>query len=170
MQIRILETGIVETQDFDAVATAGNCTAAMLGGLDWAFAQKFGPNVVQAVKREAKGYLPIGRAVVVPTGMDAPHLFVYAPTMERPMDVRGTKNAFRAALAACMAARDAGARSLALPLFCTGYGKMAPDVARRQIEDACMAYRAIEYTKRRDGFSVFPVTQRPSWLIGQKGT
>jgi O-acetyl-ADP-ribose deacetylase (regulator of RNase III) len=162
MRIEILETGIVDTQDFDAVATAGNCTGAMLGGLDWAFAQKFGPDVVQDVKRAVGDHLPIGEAVAVSTGRLAPRLLVYAPTMERPMDVRGTNNAFLAALASCQIAKAAGALSLALPLFCTGYGKMTADTAREQIRYALFVFRATG-AGRRHGMSVLPALA-PRWM------
>lgn len=157
MRIEILSEGIVTTTEYDAVATAGNCTGAMLGGLDSAFARELGHDVVVSVQKfiEASGgSVPVGKAFAVPTGRKAPAWLVYAPTMERPMNVQGTRNAGYAAFAACCAAQYVGARSLALPLFCTGYGKMPVDAARVQIEESVALFRVL--TRGGLGFHIFP--------------
>ena len=127
----------------DAYVSPANSYGAMDGGLDWALRERFGleieTRVQAAIGRERGGMLPVGDALVVPTNdEDVPYLIV-APTMELPMVVLHTSNAFYAMRALLRAwgrfeAREPGRiASIAVPGLGTGVGRMDPEVAAKQM-------------------------------------
>lgn len=90
--------------------------------------------------------LPVGEAVVIPTmNPRIPHL-IAAPTMNRPMDVSRTQNAYLAMRAVLRRLVDfnshAATRSekpihrVLIPGLATGVGQMAPDESARQMRRA----------------------------------
>src|SRR5690348_8229270 len=101
----------------------------MSGGIDWDLRHRFGQELEDAVKaaiRAIGGRLPIGQALIVETGdLDVPYL-VCAPTMEVPMYVADTNNAYlamRAALRAVTRFNEAhpdAIQVLGVPGLCTG--------------------------------------------------
>lgn len=85
------------------------------------------------------GELPVGQAVILPTGHAAIRWLVSAPTMRVPSSISRTLNvyfAFRAALIA-VANHNAQAASpiasLLVPGMGTGVGDVAPERAARQM-------------------------------------
>jgi O-acetyl-ADP-ribose deacetylase (regulator of RNase III) len=92
------------------------------------------------------GELPVGQAVVVPTGHESIPFLVSAPTMRVPSSISRTVNvylAFRAALIAVIAHNGADGPpigSLLVPGLGTGVGDMPPARAARQMK---LAYRTI---------------------------
>jgi len=103
------------------------------------------PGISDRVRSASGGRLPVGEAVIVPTGVDRPAWLVSAPTMSRP----GTRlspdgAAARAAAGAVLRlwrdgtlpdgrpVRDA-VRTIALPGLGTGVGGLSPEVCAEQV-------------------------------------
>lgn len=91
----------------DAIVSPANSFGFMDGGIDAVYTYQLGPQVQERLRerlgREHGGELPVGRAVIVPTGRDEIPWCISAPTMRIPGDVADTVNvylAFRAALTA----------------------------------------------------------------------
>lgn len=110
----------------DAVVAAGNGFGIMDGGLDGVMRKVHAGNLQQRVQMEiGKLYgveLPVGCVVSVHS-LDGQHI-IYAPTMQIPMQIRGTDNVYRAARAAANRARIYGEETLFMPLLGTGTGGM----------------------------------------------
>jgi O-acetyl-ADP-ribose deacetylase (regulator of RNase III) len=83
---------------------------------------------------------------VVPTDDEEVPYLISAPTMEVPMNVANTANAYQAMRALLRAAarfnqRHPGAiRTIAIPGLCTGTGGMAPETAAHQMRSAYGAW------------------------------
>lgn len=131
----------------DAIVSPANSFGYMDGGIDLIYSQFFGWDLqtrLQELLRKAHhGELPVGSAVLLPTGHAEIPWLVSAPTMRIPMAVPDTVNAwlaFRAALRAVLAHNAANParpiRSLLCPGLCTAVGKMPPDRAARQMRRA----------------------------------
>lgn len=127
----------------EAYVSAANSYGEMGGGVDWALRERFRCGIEDTV-REAigarGGFLPVGRALAVETGdLDVPYLIV-APTMEVPMRVAETNNAyvaFRAALQCALELfREGALQAIAAPGLCTGIGGMDPELAAAQMRRA----------------------------------
>jgi O-acetyl-ADP-ribose deacetylase (regulator of RNase III) len=123
----------------------------MDGGIDLAYRNHFGLGVQNRlrgyIEQNFAGCLPVGQAVIIPTlHQGIPHLIV-APTMERPRDVSGTDNAYKAMKAALGAVADFNRRAsenkaspihrILCPGLCTGIGEMDPFESARQMRRAC---------------------------------
>jgi O-acetyl-ADP-ribose deacetylase (regulator of RNase III) len=126
--------------EHEAVATAGNSEGFMGGGLDAAFAAKY-PEARMYVRDEVDtrygGLLPVGDCIPVLLSRTAkPKWLLYCPTTVEPKRFVAGRNAFLAACAAIRMAKLLEVKSLALPLFCTGYGNLSETESRKQIEEA----------------------------------
>ena len=117
----------------EAFITAGNSYAIMDGGVDLAVRNYF-TGIQDKVQSKIGGlYLPIGSAVSVPTGnADIPFL-IYAPTMEGPMDVKFTLNAYHAFLGSLIEASRQSINDISVCGFCCLTGGMLVDVMARQM-------------------------------------
>jgi O-acetyl-ADP-ribose deacetylase (regulator of RNase III) len=134
----------------DAIVSPANSFGFMDGGIDLLYSKYFGWGLqadLQALLAEQHyGELPVGQAVVVPTGHDSFAYLVSAPTMRVPSDISATVNvylAFRAALIAVQSHNTqtkTPIRSLLAPGLGTGIGGVAPAAAARQMR---LAYDAI---------------------------
>src|SRR5580692_11681697 len=89
------------------------------GGIDLAYLRFFGielqSKVQQRIKNDFHGELPVGQAMVVPTGHENIPYLVAAPTMRIPDKIGETVNvylAFRAALLAVLAQNDRSPNSI----------------------------------------------------------
>jgi O-acetyl-ADP-ribose deacetylase (regulator of RNase III) len=143
--------GWTDVQDVEMTPGTGfvspaNSLGFMDGGIDYVLSRVMFPGVEAQVKDAiashkcmtllGRAYLPIGRAVVVPTQHEGVKL-VAAPTMWLPQDVRGTHNAYHAMYAALDAAtRDGGIRRLVVPGLGTGCGRLSAEEAVAQMRDA----------------------------------
>lgn len=143
-------SGNILRQRADAIVSPANCYGYMDGGIDLVYRNHFGLGLQNRLQRVIEtrwsGYLPIGEAVIVPTENSwIPHM-IAAPTMERPMDVSQTENAYIATLATLRAARNynnwatengqSGIRRLLIPGMATGIGQMNVDKAAQQMRRA----------------------------------
>jgi len=134
----------------DAIVSPANSFGYMDGGIDLIYSRVLGRHIegeLQALLRDRYfGELPVGQAVIVPTGhREIPYL-VSAPTMRVPMGISRTANvylAFRAALIAIKSHNESSAREIAsvlVPGLGTSVGDMSPERAARQMR---VAYDAI---------------------------
>jgi O-acetyl-ADP-ribose deacetylase (regulator of RNase III) len=130
----------------DGIVSPANSFGYMDGGIDGAYAERFGPEVCERLRvliRAAwDGELPVGCAAVVETGDRAIPFLVSAPTMRVPMNVSETVNAYLAFRAALIAVREANRRrpgmirSILCPGLCTFHGHMSPEKSARQMRFA----------------------------------
>jgi len=132
----------------DAVVSPANSYGWMRGGVDALYAQAF-PEVEQNVRSAVLAYhggeLPIGQALVVPTGEPAPAWLISAPTMREPAQrlPGGTVHPYLAARAVFLLWRDGRLeqgiplrrviRTIAMPGLGTGIGGVAPQTCARQV-------------------------------------
>lgn len=131
----------------DAILSPANSFGFMDGGIDAVYTYQLGPQVQERLRdllaREFGGELPVGHAVLVPTGRPEIPWCISAPTMRVPMDVSDTANAFlafRAALRCVQAHNETTVRtpirSLLTPGLGTAVGRMPPARCARQMKEA----------------------------------
>lgn len=140
-----VRVGDILAEPVDAVVSAANSFGIMDGGLDLHYARHFGENLERSLRErlaaEHDGELPVGQALIVPTGDAAIPWMVSAPTMRVPARIDRTVHvylAFRAALRAVRehARGDAPIGSLASPALGAGVGAMPFDRVARQMRAA----------------------------------
>ncbi|MCP2164375.1 macro domain-containing protein [Goodfellowiella coeruleoviolacea] len=134
-----------------AVVSPANSFGWMRGGIDAVYAQAFSQveaRVRSAVLALHGGELPVGEAVVVPTGVSVPAWLISAPTMrdpgERlPADTVHPYLAARAVLRLWATGRfengapvRASVHTIAMPGLGTGVGGVAPAACARQVAAA----------------------------------
>ncbi len=130
----------------DAIVSPANSFGFMDGGIDAVYTYQFGPKLqerVQAIRADQhSGELPVGQAIIVPTGNREIPWCISAPTMRTPGDVAETVNAylaFRAALLAVLRHNQRGAppiRSILCPGLGTAVGRMPVERCARQMRAA----------------------------------
>ncbi len=134
-----------------AVVSPANSYGWMRGGIDAAYAQAF-PDVEQNVRSAVLAYhggeLPIGEALVVPTGMRSPAWLISAPTMREPGEQLpgDTVHPYLAARAVFQVWRDGRLEEgldvrravdvIAMPGLGTGVGGVPPQTCARQVSAA----------------------------------
>ena len=134
----------------DAIVSPANSFGYMDGGIDLVYSRYFGWELearLKALLVEAHyGELPVGQAVVLPTGHGFIPYLVSAPTMRVPGNIAGTLNvylAFRAALIAVLGFNKGGGKpigSVLVPGLGTGIGGVPPERAAKQMR---LAYDAV---------------------------
>lgn len=145
-----ISCGNIFEQTADAIVSPANSFGFMDGGIDLVYSHHFGWDLEAALKallaEQYFGELPVGQAVILPTGQARIPYLVSAPTMRVPGPIGATANvylAFRAALIAVSrhnASVPGSIRSLLVPGFGTGIGGVPPRRAARQMK---WAYEAI---------------------------
>lgn len=124
----------------DAIVSPANSHGWMDGGIDLAYLKRFGDDLERRLKlvirRDHEGLLPIGQALAIETGASDIPWMISAPTMEVPMAVRYSQNAYKAFRATLLLARERGFGTLLCPGFCTLTGRMVPEQASRQMRQA----------------------------------
>jgi O-acetyl-ADP-ribose deacetylase (regulator of RNase III) len=134
-----------------AIVSPANSFGWMRGGIDAVYARAF-PGVEQNVRSTVLalhgGELPIGEAVVVPTGETVPAWLISAPTMRQPGELLppDTVNPYLAARAVFLKWRDGrleqgtdlcdAVDTIAMPGLGTGVGGVAPATCARQVAAA----------------------------------
>lgn len=140
----VVHEGSITDVDADAVVSPANSLGIMGGGVDAVYARWF-PGISDRVRAASGGELPVGAAVIVPTGVERPAWLVSAPTMNRPgQRLPPDGGPARAAAGAVLRlwrdgvlpdgtrVRDA-VRAIALPGLGTGVGGLSPDVCATQV-------------------------------------
>jgi len=144
----------------DAIVSPANSFGYMDGGVDLVYSRFFGWELqtkLQAILAENHfGELPVGQAVMVPTGHPSIPFLVSAPTMRVPASIARTVNvylAFRAALIAVIehnANASAPIDFLLVPGLGTGVGEVPPERAARQMKIAYNSIMRAKGIKRRN--------------------
>jgi O-acetyl-ADP-ribose deacetylase (regulator of RNase III) len=126
----------------DAIVSPANSFGFMDGGIDLVYTYQLGQqiedNLRAALARDFGGELPVGQAVIVPTGRQEIPWLISAPTMRIPCNVADTLNAYLAFRAALLAIQrhDKKIRSLLCPGLGTAVGKMPVGRCARQMRAA----------------------------------
>lgn len=132
-------SGDITALNADAVVSPANSFGFMRGGVDGVYTRVFGSGVeagLQAIIRTLpSGELPVGEALVVPTGHGRIPWLISAPTMRTPSRLRDGSPVLLATRAACRAARERGFASVAFPGMGTGTGRLPFDEAARAMFD-----------------------------------
>ncbi|MFT5680023.1 MAG: O-acetyl-ADP-ribose deacetylase (regulator of RNase III) [Myxococcota bacterium] len=128
-----ISSGDIFAVSADAIVSPANSFGFMDGGIDRIYSEFFGWSLPARLQEHlwehCGGELPIGNAVIVPTGHETIRWLICAPTMRVPGDVSQTVNAylaFRAVLRAVDAFNAAGdrIRSVLCPGLGTAVGRM----------------------------------------------
>jgi O-acetyl-ADP-ribose deacetylase (regulator of RNase III) len=143
----VVHEGSITDVDADAVVSPANSLGLMGGGIDAVYARWF-PGISDRVRAASGGDLPVGEAVIVPTGVDRPAWLVSAPTMSRPgQRLPSDGGAAHAAAAAVLRLWRDGAfpdgtrvrdavHTIALPGLGTGVGGLSPEVCAQRVGEA----------------------------------
>jgi O-acetyl-ADP-ribose deacetylase (regulator of RNase III) len=133
----------------DAIVSPANSFGRMDGGIDLHYRNELGSKLERRLQeliaaRYEDGELPVGEALVVPTGHAKIKRMIAAPTMRTPQNIRGTDNVLRATLAAlrvAAAVHEPAIARLGMPGMGTGVGRMDPFDAAEQMFEAWMQWR-----------------------------
>jgi O-acetyl-ADP-ribose deacetylase (regulator of RNase III) len=130
----------------DAIVSPANSFGFMDGGIDAVYTYQLGPQVQERLRerlgRDFGGELPVGHAVIVPTGRPEIPWCISAPTMRIPGIVADTPNAylaFRAALTVVLThnrGKQQPIRSILCPGLATAVGRMPVARCARQMRAA----------------------------------
>jgi O-acetyl-ADP-ribose deacetylase (regulator of RNase III) len=145
--IRVHRGSVLEVSAEAAVSPA-NSFGWMRGGIDAVYAKAF-PSIEQQVRSAVLAYhggeLPVGEALIVPTGVPAPAWLISAPTMRQPGELLppDTVHPYLAARAVLRLWRTGTlehgepvrgvVRTIALPGMGTGVGGVSPQTCARQV-------------------------------------
>lgn len=149
----------------DAIVSPANSFGYMDGGIDLVYSRFFGwelqANLRALLAERHYGELPVGQAVVLPTGHKSIPFLISAPTMRVPSRISNTINvylAFRAALIAVLmhnANADTAIQSLLVPGLGTGVGEVPPERAARQMRFAYNAIISSQGVKGRNAAAIW---------------
>lgn len=137
--------------DAEAVVSPANSFGFMTGGIDLHYKNYFGQAIEDDLRKrialEFNHELLVGQATSVKI-FNPPQIAKYkyviaAPTMRVPENVSHTINAFLAAKAALIEAKEIGVESVVFPGMGTGTGGMLPQDCAKQI-NAAINYVLIE--------------------------
>jgi O-acetyl-ADP-ribose deacetylase (regulator of RNase III) len=147
----VVHEGSITDVDADAVVSPANSFGFMGGGIDGVYARWF-PGISDRVRAasgaDRGGELPVGEAVIVPTGAPRPAWLVSAPTMRHPGERLPADGApARAAAGAVLRLWRDGSlpdgrrvreavHTIALPGLGTGVGGLSPTVCAQRVGDA----------------------------------
>ncbi|MBL8912539.1 MAG: macro domain-containing protein [Archangium sp.] len=132
----------------DAIISPANSFGFMDGGIDLVYTYTFGPelqnDLQRVLRRDWGGELPVGCAVIVPTGRSEIPWCISAPTMRVPHFVGDTVNAYLAFSAALRAVKQHNAPNskfkpisrLLTPGLGTAVGRMPVERCARQMRAA----------------------------------
>lgn len=146
-----VHAGSVLDVDADAVVSPANSLGWMRGGIDAVYAHAFSgieERVRRAVLTYHGGELPVGEALIVPTGVSRPRWLISAPTMRDPGEhlpgetvhpFLAARAVFRLWLTGTLddgtPLRDA-VQTIAMPGLGTGVGGVSPDRCAHQVAAA----------------------------------
>ena len=140
----VVHEGSITDVAADAVVSPANSLGIMGGGIDGVYARWF-PGISDRVRAASGGELPVGEAVIVPTGVERPAWLVSAPTMPRPGQRLSSDGAAAGAAARAVLRlwRDSAlpdgtpvrdvVRTIALPGLGTGVGGLSPEVCAQRV-------------------------------------
>jgi O-acetyl-ADP-ribose deacetylase (regulator of RNase III) len=152
----------------DAVVSPANSFGFMDGGIDAVFTYQLGPQVQAVLQKkivsEWAGELPVGQALIVPTGRPEIPFCISAPTMRSPSVVANTVNAYLALRAALIVAlAHDQIRTILCPGLATAVGRMPPRRCARQMR---AAWDRIIVGKKFEPRTVGQTESDDEWLLG----
>lgn len=169
--VTILEGDLTEVS-CDAIVSPANSFGFMDGGVDYAISIRLGWDLQfelqQQIKNLPEGELLVGKALIIETGDELIPYLVSAPTMRVPMNynISTSINAYLAMKATLIETKGhAKIEYVAIPGFCTGVGKMQPQIAARQMYQA---YQEIIKGEKMN-FKDFGEAQKYHWRINPQG-
>ena len=137
---------------FDCMVSAANSFGIMDGGVDAAITRYFGgalmSRVQDAVLDRYLGEQPVGTSMIIETGHTEHPFLAHTPTMRIPMPISQTDNVYLAMWAMLLEVRrhnrdaEHPIATVACPGLGTGYGKMTPHEAARQMATAVRHYQS----------------------------
>lgn len=144
-EVEVLECDILGVAK-DTLVSPANSYGHMDGGIDLAYMEHFGWDlqrvVLEEIDRVSGGFVRVGSAVVVETGLPIVHRLIVAPTMEQPGPV-GPANAFFAMSALLrVAGEHPEVEHVYTPGLATGVGRVEPEDAAREMEAAYSKWKA----------------------------
>jgi O-acetyl-ADP-ribose deacetylase (regulator of RNase III) len=170
--VTVLEGDITNVTASDAIVSPANSFGFMDGGLDNLISLRLGWDLQFELQRRIQalpeGELLVGQAMVIETGDALIPYLISAPTMRVPMSYNiGTSlNAYLAMKATLIAAKaHPQITSIAIPGFCTGIGKMMPEIAAGQMH---AAYREIEHGEKLQ-FGNYAEATTHHWKLNPQG-
>lgn len=145
-----IEQGDIFKAPADAIVSPANSFGFMDGGIDLVYSERFGWDLSfqlqEVIYEQHDGELPVGQAVMLPTGDPAYPWMISAPTMRIPSVIIHTPNAylaFRAVLRAVREHNQSGnspIHTLLCPGLGTAIGKLPAEVCAKQMR---LAYEAV---------------------------
>jgi O-acetyl-ADP-ribose deacetylase (regulator of RNase III) len=170
--VTIMQGDITAVTAIDAIVSPANSFGFMDGGLDLLISHRLGWNLQTDLQRRIQelpeGELLVGRAMVIETGDNLIPFLISAPTMRIPMsfNIHTSPNAYLAMKAALIAAKaHPQIQSVAIPGFCTGIGKMMPEIAALQMH---AAFREIEHGEKMK-FDNYAEASKHHWKLNPQG-
>ena len=124
----------------DTLVSPANSYGYMDGGIDRHYRNYFGIGIEQAVQaaiaETGHSYLPVGKAIMVPTGHESIQKLIVAPTMflPEPIPAADCGKAMSAAIRCVRSYPDI--ETVFCPGFGTGIGQVDPRDAAREMADA----------------------------------
>lgn len=163
----------------DAITSPSNSWGFMDGGIDAVYIDRFHPQLEFRLREHIKKYhygeLPVGQAVILPTGDSEYTYLISAPTMRVPGVVKNTVNAYLAFRAALIAIKkwnvpaniEKHIHSVLCPGLGTAVGQMSPFACARQMFEA---YQAIWLDKPIDPNDCADIWMNQQELTGWQPT
>ena len=125
----------------NTIVSPGNSYGFMDGGIDLLYTEYFGLKPQEELQRKIQnrpeGYLPVGAALLVPTGHKKIPYMIAAPTMMTPGPVSCVNSFFAMSALLQVAHKN---RDIVKKVFCpglaTGTGRVSPGLAAREMAHA----------------------------------
>ncbi len=170
--VAIVEGDLTQVVSADAIVSPANSFGFMDGGVDYAISERLGWDLQEKVQEKIKslpeGELLVGKALILETNDKIIPYLIVAPTMRVPTDfnINTSLNAYLAMKAVFIEAiSHPNINTIAISGFCTGVGKMLPEISARQM---FFAYQEIVLGKKQN-FKDFGEAQRYHWEINPQG-
>ncbi|MGB0932551.1 MAG: macro domain-containing protein [Chitinophagales bacterium] len=168
----IIQQGDLTQVLSDAIVSPANSFGFMDGGVDYAISERLGWGLQEILQQKIKelpeGELMVGRAMILETGDELIPYLISAPTMRVPMNfnIATSVNPYLAMKATLIEARKhPKIEHISIPGFCTGVGRMLPEIAARQMYQA---FKEIEKGEKMN-FADFAEAQKYHWNINPQG-
>ena len=133
-----------------AVVSPANSYGYMDGGIDRAYVEAFGLDVEKrvqaAIDRQSNGMLPVGSALLVPSGHPRVPYLIVAPTMELPGPTTPAKVFFAMSALLNLITRHPELTQVCCPGLGTGVGGVLPEDAAKEMVAAYAKWKAREAT------------------------
>jgi len=154
----------------DAIVSPANSFGFMDGGVDYAISMRLGWDLQfklqNEIKKTPEGELLVGKAMVIETNDEFIPYLISAPTMRVPMNfnIWNSINAYLAMKATLIESKQhPKIVSIAIPGFCTGVGRMLPEIAAQQM---FKAFHEVEKGHKMN-FKNFEEAQKYQWHINK---